>query len=380
MGIWNDIENSDLYYQADAKDKRELFKKLRSKDIIIYGYGTIGVGVEKLCENFGFRIDAVCDKNKIGQSYKTGIIEDMNIVLSRLKDVMVIICIRGAYKEIKNQYKETVPEENFIDGDDFYHDTYSFLVLEDEKSIYTSMLNTYRRLFVERNDELKKVIDCLGDTKSVDTILNRFKYLITYNKEYINEVYDPCQYFPEDILKLTKNEVFLDCGAYDGDTLLEFMKKSKNQFNKACCFEPVTDACNKLNRMIKDMGVSEKVKAYPLGVFDKKGKVYFSESGTSSRIIDTAEGMISIETDTIDNMDIKDVSFIKMDIEGAELAALRGAEKTIKKYKPKLAICIYHKPQDMIDIPLYIMNLGLDYKYYVRQHFLGQTETVFYAL
>lgn len=90
--------------------------------------------------------------------------------------------------------------------------------------------------------------------------------------------------------------------------------------------------------------------------------------------------MTFIETDAIDNIDIEDISFIKMDIEGAELAALKGAEKTIRKYKPKLAICIYHKPEDVIDIPLYIMSLGLDYKYYIRQHFIGQTETVFYAL
>lgn len=71
-----------------------------------------------------------------------------------------------------------------------------------------------------------------------------------------------------------------------------------------------------------------------------------------------------------------------MDIEGAELNALKGAEKTIIKYKPKLAICIYHSNQDMVLIAEYIHNLIPDYKIYIRQHSLypSAAETVLYAL
>lgn len=379
MGIWNDLEKSNLYYQADAKSKYESVEKLRNKNIIIYGYGTIGIGVEKICENLGLPIAAVCDKNKIGQTYKNGIIEDMKMALSRISNVIVIVCIRGLSDLIREQYKEYVPVDDFIDGDDFYHDTPSYFVMANEKSIYANILENYRRLFEKRDKELKQVIDGLNDKKSVDTLLNRFKYLITYNKYYIAEVYDPCQYFPKDIVQLTQNEVFLDCGAYDGDTLRQFLEETEGQFDKVYCFEPAGEACYRLEKMINDLGIAEKVKAFPIGIYDKKGTVYFSESGTSSRITESS-GMTFIETDAIDNIDIEDISFIKMDIEGAELAALKGAEKTIRKYKPKLAICIYHKPEDVIDIPLYIMSLGLDYKYYIRQHFIGQTETVFYAL
>ena len=74
------------------------------------------------------------------------------------------------------------------------------------------------------------------------------------------------------------------------------------------------------------------------------------------------------------------VTFIKMDVEGAELESLKGAEKTIRRDKPKLAICIYHKPEDMWTIPLYIKELVPEYKLYIRHHSSGVCETVLYAV
>ena len=74
------------------------------------------------------------------------------------------------------------------------------------------------------------------------------------------------------------------------------------------------------------------------------------------------------------------VTFIKMDIEGSELEALKGAQQTIQRDRPKLAICIYHKPEDMTDIPLYIKSLVPEYRLYVRHHSNRCSETVLYAV
>ena len=82
--------------------------------------------------------------------------------------------------------------------------------------------------------------------------------------------------------------------------------------------------------------------------------------------------------ETVDPAD--KITMIKMDIEGSELEALKGAKKTIQRDKPKLAICIYHKPEDMADIPLYIKELVPEYKLYIRHHSNFATETVLYAV
>ena len=90
---------------------------------------------------------------------------------------------------------------------------------------------------------------------------------------------------------------------------------------------------------------------------------------------------LEIEVRKLDDM-LRDrkVTFLKMDIEGSELAALRGAERIIREQRPKLAICVYHKPEDMWEIPGFILNCHPDYKLYLRHYSISYTETVLYAV
>jgi len=74
------------------------------------------------------------------------------------------------------------------------------------------------------------------------------------------------------------------------------------------------------------------------------------------------------------------VTYIKMDIEGAELNALKGAANTIKKNKPRLAICVYHKPEDILEIPVFLSELVPSYQFYLRHHSQYYIETVLYAV
>jgi hypothetical protein len=88
-----------------------------------------------------------------------------------------------------------------------------------------------------------------------------------------------------------------------------------------------------------------------------------------------------IHTDKIDDIVLdKKVSFIKMDIEGAELEALKGAKNTIQNNYPKLAIAIYHKPDDLLNIPQYILSLNRNYKFYLRHYGYNSWETILYAI
>lgn len=137
------------------------------------------------------------------------------------------------------------------------------------------------------------------------------------------------------------------------------------------------------NRMIyKLTGEKDKLEnvlLYSKGLWDSEIELSFQETGSAGSKI--GAGAVTISTATIDGV-VGDerVSFIKMDVEGAELEALYGAEQTIRRNHPKLAICVYHKPEDIVTIPRYILSLDGDYQLYLRHYSMNQSETVIYAI
>ncbi len=107
---------------------------------------------------------------------------------------------------------------------------------------------------------------------------------------------------------------------------------------------------------------------------------YFAGSGRADACV-SEKGNTRIQVFALDKVkECQDAGFIKMDIEGSEMEALKGAEKIILRNKPKLAICIYHKAADYYQIPLYLQTLVPEYKFYVRHHFYGYSETALNAV
>jgi hypothetical protein len=117
------------------------------------------------------------------------------------------------------------------------------------------------------------------------------------------------------------------------------------------------------------------------GTWNEKTILKFSENGTVGSVI-SSEGAIQIEVDTIDNvLSGEGATYIKMDIEGAELPSLIGAKETIRNYKPKLAISVYHKHDDLLTIPKYIKSVNSSYKFYLRVHYKPYfNDLVLYAI
>ena len=124
----------------------------------------------------------------------------------------------------------------------------------------------------------------------------------------------------------------------------------------------------------------QNIEILPFGLWSKKTKLNFDQQGKDWSKI-SAYGSYTVDVDSIDNVCWEDkVTFIKLDIEGSELEALRGAEKIIRRDKPRLAISIYHKPQDYFEIPLYIKELVPEYRLYIRHHKFNKNDTVVYAI
>lgn len=122
-----------------------------------------------------------------------------------------------------------------------------------------------------------------------------------------------------------------------------------------------------------------KIKVYNNALWNKRENLYFLEGGSGSCVVKNGKSIVKgISLDEV--VKDKKVTFIKMDIEGSELNALKGAESIIKKNKPRLAICIYHKPEDILELPLYILELIPEYRFYIRHYSSHIWETVLYAV
>lgn len=193
------------------------------------------------------------------------------------------------------------------------------------------------------------------------------------------------QYFGPSFLQFSDEEVFIDAGCYDFRSSLALARHCKH-VKKVYAFEP--DPKN-YEKCLKVAGARSRkriknVQILPYGAWSEKTTLAFSAQGEgySSFCDQEAAESVLLPVTSIDSVvDPNDrVTTIKMDIEGSELEALKGAKETILRDKPKLAICIYHKPEDLWEIPLYIKELVPEYHLYIRHYSVGPAETVLYAV
>lgn len=190
------------------------------------------------------------------------------------------------------------------------------------------------------------------------------------------------QYFEPDIIKLQENEVFVDAGVLDLGTSLRFVKKCEKEHIhnfKIHAFEPDAisyQRCLEIKKKLTNIDLH----LHHAGLWSEKKTLQFAEKGSGDSKITQKETGIFINAVPLDQCVSDQVTFIKMDIEGAELEALRGSQKIIQNYSPKLAISIYHKKEDIVNIPLYIKELVPEYKLYIRHYSNRAAETVLYAV
>lgn len=183
------------------------------------------------------------------------------------------------------------------------------------------------------------------------------------------------QYF--DFFSPEQDEIFVDAGAFNGDTTLEFSSWAGNNYKKAFVLEPQPDMCLEIEEKIRKAGLKNVV-IENCAAWDKDEELYFSVFGQGTRT--NVDGELSVSGKTIDDIvDGGKVTYIKMDVEGSELKALAGVKKAILKYKPKLAISIYHNPWDVIELADYILELVPQYNLGIRHYYSNMWETVLYA-
>lgn len=186
------------------------------------------------------------------------------------------------------------------------------------------------------------------------------------------------QYFDFFEAEKGEKEIFVDGGSYNLNTSLEFIDWSKNDYKKIYVFEPDLYCFNKCSRKSEELLIKN-IELVNCGLWNQSDELAFIGGGRGNSSINEA-GNQKIELISLDEALIdEEVTFIKLDIEGSELEAIKGAKEIIRKFRPKIAVCLYHKPEDLWEIPRYILELVPDYKLYIRHYTTYLYETVLYA-
>jgi FkbM family methyltransferase len=187
-------------------------------------------------------------------------------------------------------------------------------------------------------------------------------------------------YFPRDIFSLNESDLLLDCGAFDGDTIRQALETAQCPMDvyaieaDAISYARLHAFADQIRREIRN-----RIHLYPCAVGRKRGLVYFDP--TESLISKASNQGTAVEVFPIDELfaDTR-LTFIKMDIEGAEYEALQGAAKVIQRDRPILAICVYHTQRDIWRIPLLVRDMAPDYKFFLRAYEGDGFQTVMYAV
>lgn len=359
---------SDLYELGNKINKRELILKSLKDDgcvVIVYGSGKFGVAAAEMCIKNGIKIGAFLEP---AQYYYAG----KNILL----DGERYDCIND---ELLNELDYSF---NMLLG------VIDYSLLSNLKRKYTNChiveyLDAYEPHIITGNyikknlGMLNEIYNALVDKESRDVLYQYIYARYTGDVTLLSNLkHDDNYLYDWELLNLNKNDIVLDGGAFDGDTIKEIINFVGEIPKKIFAFEPDINNLTKLKNNISDN--FNHIFTVQAGLYCKDAELRFNNDGTLGSSIDE-NGRCIVKVQGIDeHEEYMNVTIIKMDIEGSELDALHGAYNLLKKEKPRLAICIYHKNDDIIDIYNYLKQF--DYKFYLRQHSSSVEETVLYAI
>lgn len=232
---------------------------------------------------------------------------------------------------------------------------------------------------IAEGEDARKAFLLWEDEESRATYISQLKWRMLENFDKLPARNSEKQYFPN-FIKLTNNEVFVDCGAYNGDTIKDILTATKANFRFIHSFEPDPLNFNKLSEFVDSLSFKDRIVLYPKAVGARFETLNFSAEGTASSILDK-KGTIKVESVPLDEiLDNCIPTFIKMDIEGAEIDALKGSKRIIQKTSPVLAICVYHRQNHLWRIPLLISSLSKKYHFFLRAHKEEGWDVVCYAI
>lgn len=330
--------------------KQDIWQYLKTdkKPIVLYGMGNGADKIIKALEGVSLKPSGVFatdgfvrDKRFHGMP-----LTSYSALKERFGDMTVLLCFGSSRPEVLENINRIAAEQE---------------LLVPDVPVYGEGLFDSEYAAANR-EELLWVYSRLADEKSRETLENTVNFKLSGRPEYLYRCevsYDePFQSF----LKLCDDESYLDLGAYNGDTVLEFVQRT-GKYKSITAVEPDKRSFKKLTANADGL---ENLTLINACVSEADGTAGFSSHKGRGSGIGTGEDCKMISVDSLNG----DFSFIKADVEGSEIAMLKGAESTILRCRPKMQIACYHRTGDLTDIPRAACKIRSDYRIYMR-HFPG---------
>lgn len=323
--------------------------KNADKPIYVYGMGDGCLKLMKQFERFGINISGIFASDEFvrGHSFLGYKVQKMSEVEAENDDFVIALAFAAGYKELIDKIDSIALSHELIMPDTAVYGGEPFL----------------KETLSQNFDKASYVYESLYDEKSKEVFKSVLKYKITGDISFLKA----CESEPDEaylnILKPSGKEIYVDLGAYTGDTVKEYLSFA-NGYEKIYAVEPNGRNFRKLSEYLSAFDNAEAINA---AAWESNGELYFTKGGGRQAKVEQ-KGVLTPAVSVDSLLKSGRADYIKYDVEGEEKSALKGSEQTIRKYSPKLCVAVYHKLLDMFDLPLEILRLNPDYKLYMR-HF-----------
>lgn len=369
--------NNAIEYSLERGSFNSLNIIENAKNVCVFGLGTYfneAFSSQDMKKKFHVNLLSDNDPDKWGKTF-----ESIKCIppyeLTNYESLVVIIML-GNPVPVEKQLKDLGIQ--FI-----YHVN---LMLDEIMNIPRS-----RGWFMKEIDDIKKVYSLFHDDRSkkiyVNGLCNRIAPAfseLTWEELFCDEE----QYFYQEYFKFHSNETFVDCGSYTGDTILKFCDIVK-KYKEIWGFELDKDNFDQMISNLKNIDGS--IHLHNCGVWNENCVLDYGHGSSTN---EPSSGISLYKTEPSANnliqqaqvkrlddvLKSRNVTYIKMDVEGAEMNALLGAEHIIRTQRPRLSVCVYHKVSDFWQIPLLLNKFNHEYKFVLRHYSKTSCEeTVLYA-
>lgn len=346
-------------------EKKSCWQVLKEETRPVYIYG-MGNGAEKIMnvfEEYGIEVKGffASDEFVRGHSFMGYKVKKYSEVCEEEDDFVIVLAFAAGYDSLIEKIENMASE----------HTLYA-----PDVPIEGGGLFTYEYC-LEHADELEEVYSFLCDELSREVFTDVINFRISGKIEYLKKITTPKSEVYTDIIKPRGSEIYVDLGAYTGDTVAELLEYTDGKYEKIYALEPDKRNYKKLVRSTEGM---KNVETLNCAVWNCDTELMFADkAGRQSAVSQTGKPKEARSVDSVLAGERADI--IKMDVEGAEDEAIDGALETIRVYRPKLMISLYHRNRDIFYLPLKIKRINPDYRLFMRhQPYIPAWETNLYAI